>query len=96
MLALVLVAQGFDLATFLAAALEYPNVVYYELGPIGAVYGVGGLLLSLAYKAAFLSFMFVMAYYARPYRRLILSAAFLAGAIGALANLYAFLEITGV
>lgn len=96
MLVLVIVAQGFDLVTFLIDALTYPNVVYYELGPIGAVYGTGGLLLSLAYKAAFLSFMLIMAYYANPYRRIILSAAFIAGAIGALANLYAFFEITGV
>lgn len=96
MLALVLVAQGFDLATFLSAAIVYPNLVYYELGPIGVVFGVGGLLLSLAYKAAILSFMLIMAHYAKPYRKVIFSAAFLAGAIGALANLYAFLQVTGV
>lgn len=90
---LALGAHALDLLTFLALA---PIAVAFgvELGPIGRVYLVGGLLLSVAFKAAGLSFAFSMIRLSgRP--RLVGLLAW-AGVIGAASNVLALWQLRSV
>lgn len=90
MILLAIGMQAIDLATFLIAA---PLLVGYELGGIGQIYVIGGPLLALAWKAAGIALVLLLAQKAGRYRRLVLAILLVAGAVGFAANTYAMWQV---
>ena len=89
---LALIAQLADLGTFLIAVIIEPGLVSFELGPIGAIYALGGPVAATAFKLAGLAVVFAaLALYHGRLTRLILVAVVALGALGAAANVQALL-----
>jgi hypothetical protein len=89
---LALLAQLADLVTFSRAVMLDPVLVSYEVGPIGAIYAIGGPVAAIAFKLAGLAVVFaaLAIYHGRLTRPILLGVAAL-GLIGAAANVHALL-----
>ena len=89
---LALVAQLADLVTFLIAVVLEPALVSFEVGPIGAIYLLGGPVAATAFKLAGLAIVFaaLAIYHGRLTRPILLAVAAL-GFVGAAANVHALL-----
>jgi hypothetical protein len=91
-----LLVQATDWLTFTIAVLAVPALVHAEVGPIGLVLQSGGVLGTLAWKAAGLAVVYAALSYARPWGQLIgLSAVFALGLIGTVGNLWALAQVMG-
>jgi len=89
---LALVAQIADLVTFAVAVILEPALVSFEVGPIGAIYSIGGLAAATAFKLAGLAGVFAaLAIYRGRLTRPILVGVAALGIIGAGANVHALL-----
>lgn len=89
---LALAAQLADLGTFLVAVIIEPGLVSFEIGPIGAIYSLGGPVAATAFKLAGLAVVFAaLAIYRGRLTRTLLIAVVVLGAMGAVANVRALL-----
>ncbi len=94
---LTLAAQVADLLTFLLAVAIEPDLVSFEVGPIGAIYAVGGPVAATAFKVAGLAVVFAaLAVYRGRLTKPILVAVLALGAVGAVANVHALLVAGGL
>jgi hypothetical protein len=90
-----LVAQTTDWLTFAIAVMMVPALVQVEVGPIGLVLQTGGVLGTLAFKAAGLAVVYAFLSYARPMGQFIgLTAVVVVGLIGTAGNLWALAQVT--
>lgn len=89
---LALIAQLADLVSFLLAVVIEPALVSFEVGPIGAIYALGGPVAATAFKLAGLAVVFaaLAIYHGRLTRAILLAVAVL-GFVGAAANVHALL-----
>jgi hypothetical protein len=87
-----LIAQIADLVTFVVAVMIEPALVSFEVGPIGAIYAVGGPVAAMAFKLAGLAVVFaaLAIYHGRLTKPILLGVAAL-GLLGAVANVHALL-----
>ena len=85
-----LLAQVADLVTFSIAVMLDPALVSFEVGPIGAIYAVGGPIAAIAFKLAGLAVVFAaLAVYHGRLTRPVLVGVVALGLIGAVANVHA-------
>lgn len=92
-----LVAQATDWLTFAVAVMLVPALVQAEVGPIGLVLQTGGVLGTLAFKAAGLAVVYACLSYARPMGQFIgLSVVVAVGLLGTAFNLWALAQVTRV
>ena len=85
-----LLAQLADLVTFSIAVMLDPALVSFEVGPIGAIYAMGGPVAAIAFKLAGLAVVFAaLAIYQGRLTRPILVGVVALGLIGAVANVHA-------
>ncbi len=90
-----LVAQATDWLTFAIAVMMVPALVSAEVGPIGLVLQTGGVLGTLAFKAAGLAVVYAFLSYTRPMGQFIgLTAVVIVGLIGTAGNLWALAQVT--
>ena len=89
---LALLAQVADLITFSFAVMLDPALISFEVGPIGAIYAIGGPVAAIAFKLAGLAVVFAaLAIYHGRLTRPILVGVVALGVIGAVANVHALL-----
>jgi hypothetical protein len=89
-----LLVQATDWLTFALAISLIPSLVSVEVGPIGAVLQVGGVLGTLAFKTAGLAIAYAALSYARPWGQFIgLLAVIALGLLGTVGNLWALSQV---
>jgi len=89
-----LLAQATDWLTFTLAIWAVPGLIQVEVGPIGSVLQVGGVLGSLAWKCAGLAIAYGLLSYAKPWGQFIgLMAVVALGILGTVGNLWALSQV---
>ncbi len=89
-----LLAQATDWLTFTLAIWAVPGLIQVEVGPIGTVLQVGGVLGSLAWKCAGLAIAYGLLSYAKPWGQFIgLMAVVALGILGTVGNLWALSQV---